>query len=129
MFFIMILSGFLTTMNIWTDKLNDIRLSLNDVYMVLLMAGWMVLFMGLFYGELYPGLFGFILVSLCLFAIRTQFMINKKQFILGMIPHHSMAVFMSKKLIENEKIGNFQNFVKNIIVQQEKEIEFMKTLV
>jgi len=31
MFFIMIISGLLSTMNLWVDKLDDIRISLNDV--------------------------------------------------------------------------------------------------
>ena len=52
MFFIMLLSGLLSTMNIWADKLDDIRFSINDGYMILLMTGWMFLFMGLFYKEL-----------------------------------------------------------------------------
>ena len=51
MFFIMILSGLLSTMNVWVDKLDDIRFSVNDAYMSLLMTGWMFLFMGLIYQE------------------------------------------------------------------------------
>ena len=47
MFFIMILSGLLSTMNVWVDKLDDIRFSINDAYMTLLMTGWMFFFMGL----------------------------------------------------------------------------------
>ena len=38
MFFVMILSGLLSTMNIWVDKIDDIRLSINDFYMSLLMT-------------------------------------------------------------------------------------------
>ena len=37
MFFIMIVAGALSTMNVWVDKISDIRFSLNDVYMILLM--------------------------------------------------------------------------------------------
>ena len=48
MFIIMIIAGLLSTMNVWIDKYQDIRYSLNDVYMILLMAGWMLFFMGLF---------------------------------------------------------------------------------
>ena len=44
----MIIAGLLSTMNIWVDKYQDIRYSMNDVYMILLMAGWMLFFMGLF---------------------------------------------------------------------------------
>ena len=41
MFIIMIVSGLLSTMNVWVDKIEDIRFSLNDLYMTLLMTGWM----------------------------------------------------------------------------------------
>jgi len=49
MFFIMVLSGLLSTMNVWVNKVDDIRFSINDLYMTLLMTGWMFLFMGLVY--------------------------------------------------------------------------------
>lgn len=125
MFIIMILSGFLSTMNIWVDKLDDIRVSLNDIYMVLLMSGWMLLFMGLFYRESTPLIIGIVLVIINIWCIRTQFMISDKQYILGMIPHHSMAVLMSKKLLE-DKNSTISRFVQNIIDTQEREIIFMK---
>ena len=47
MFFIMILSGLLSTMNVWVDKLDDISFSINDAYMTLLMTGWMFFFYGI----------------------------------------------------------------------------------
>ena len=47
MFVIMILSGLLSTMNLWIDKWSDIRWSLNDVYMALAMTGWMFFLMAL----------------------------------------------------------------------------------
>lgn len=125
MFIIMILSGFLSTMNIWVDKLDDIRISLNDIYMVLLMSGWMLLFMGLYYRESTPLFVGIVLVIINIWCIRTQFMISDKQYILGMIPHHSMAVLMSKKLLE-DNTSIISSFVQNIIDTQEHEIAFMK---
>jgi hypothetical protein len=48
----MLLSGLLSTMNVWVDKVDDIRFSINDAYMTLLMTGWMFLFMGLIYQEM-----------------------------------------------------------------------------
>ena len=48
----MILSGLLTTMNVWVDKVDDITFSINDAYMILLMTGWIFLFMGLIYQEI-----------------------------------------------------------------------------
>lgn len=127
MFFIMIFSGLLSTMNVWVDKLDDIRFSINDVYMTLLMTGWMFLFMGIYYSEaliLYLGLF---LVVINIWCIRTQFMLTNEQYMLGMIPHHSMAVLMSKKLLER-KSPLLNKFISNIIITQEKEIEYMKQI-
>jgi hypothetical protein len=124
MFFIMIVSGALSTMNMWVDKWDDVRFSLNDVYMILLMTGWMFLFMGLFFKERAPLIVGAILVIGNFWCIRTQFLINEDQYKLGMIPHHSMAIHMSKKLLE--KKNNIQPFLKNLIVTQENEILFMK---
>jgi len=124
MFIIMILSGLLSTMNIWVDKYSDIRLSINDLYMIMLMTGWMFLFMGLFYKETRIIMIGIILISFNIWGIRTQFLVSEMQYKLSMIPHHSMAVHMSKKLLE--KNNNIQSFLKNIIDTQESEIEFLK---
>ena len=52
MFFIMILSGLLSSMNVWANDYYDMRFSINDLYMTLLMTGWMFLFMGIFYKQL-----------------------------------------------------------------------------
>ena len=122
MFFIMILSGLLSTMNIWVDKLDDIRFSLNDGYMILLMSGWMFLFMGLFNKEKKIFMIGLLLVIANIWFIRNQFLVSENQFKLGMIPH------MSKKLLNKNKNNNIgiQHFLKNIIKTQEEEIDFMK---
>ena len=131
MFFIMLLSGFLATMNVWANSINDIRFSLNDVYMVLLMTGWMFSFMGVFYRDYSSFLLGVILVCFNVWCIRTQFMVSQQQFLQGMIPHHSMAIHMSKKVLENTdttKNRNFKTFVENIIKTQADEIQRMKKM-
>lgn len=87
MFFIMIIAGLLTTMNVWVNKYQDIRLSLNDLYMTLLMTGWMFLFMGIYDKKITVFLFGLLLVIINFTFIRTQFMISQSQYILGMVPH------------------------------------------
>ena len=124
MFFIMVISGLLSTMNVWVDKVDDIRFSLNDVYMTMLMTGWMFLFMGFVYKEIYVFLIGLLLIIINIWCIRTQFLITETQYKLGMIPHHSMAVHMSKRLLEKEN-KNLE-FVKNIIKTQENEISILK---
>ena len=124
MFFIIILSGLLTTMNVWVDKLDDIRFSMNDAYMALLMSGWMFLFMGIIYRETNVFFIGLLLVIVNIWCIRTQFLITETQYKLGMIPHHSMAIHMSKKLLE--KNNNISPFLENIIKTQENEIIILK---
>jgi len=124
MFFIMVLSGLLSTMNVWVDKVDDIRFSINDVYMTLIMTGWMFLFMGLVYQEMSVFFVGLSLIIFNIWCIRSQFLITERQYKLGMIPHHSMAVHMSKKLLEKE--NNISSFVKNIIKNQEHEISILK---
>ena len=124
MFFIMVLSGLLSTMNVWADKLDDIRFSINDIYMTLLMTGWMFLFMGLIYREISVTLVGLSLIIIDIWCIRTQFLINETQYKLGMIPHHSMAIHMSKKILQKE--NNISPFLQNIIKTQENEIEILK---
>ena len=131
MFIIMLISGLITTMNVYVDKISDIRLSINDLYMTLLMTGWMFAFMGIYYMNIKVFLLGICLVIFNIWAIRTQFLISQKQFLLGMIPHHSMAVHLSKKLLGNMNSGtNVSNdmkmFLDTIISTQNKEIDFMK---
>jgi hypothetical protein len=111
-------------MNVWVDKVDDIRFSINDAYMTLLMTGWMFLFMGLFYQELSIFFIGLSLIICNIWFIRTQFLVTSTQYKLGMIPHHSMAVHMSKKLLEKENDNS--SFVKNIIKTQENEILILK---
>jgi len=126
MFFIMILSGLLSTMNIWVDKIDDIRFSINDLYMSLLMGGWMFLFMGLIDKQMSVFLFGLLLVIINIWCIRTQFLVNEKQYISGMIPHHSMAIHISKQMLK--KRNNISDFLENLIKTQEDEIVFLKKI-
>lgn len=124
MFVIMILSGLLSTMNVWVDKIDDVRFSINDIYMTLLMTGWMFLFMGILNKENKVIFIGLAIVMFSIWGIRTQFLITETQYKLGMIPHHSMAIHMSKKLLENK--NNISSILKKIINEQETEILIFK---
>ncbi len=125
MFCIMILSGLLSTMNVYVDKLDDIRWSLNDIYMTTLMTGWMITFMSIYYKDVNPFIVGILIVGLSFYAIRTQLFISQDQYLLGMIPHHSMAILMSKRLLTKQ--NNITPFLNKIINTQTKEIEYMST--
>lgn len=126
MFIIMIMSGLLSTMNVFVDKWSDIRWSLNDLYMSLLMTGWMFLFMGIYNQTPNIFVFGLTIVIISISLIRYQLFIDETQYLLGMIPHHSMAVHMSKQMLK--KSNCYPNFLRNIIYSQEKEIDFMKNV-
>ena len=126
MFVSMFIAGLLSTMNMWVTNYRDIRFSLNDIYMTLLMCGWMFFFMGAYYEHSSPTLFGLSLVLFMVWCIRTQFLIDITQYKIGMIPHHSMAIHMSKKLLDKTIENNDKQFVLNLINTQEKEIEYLK---
>lgn len=121
---IMLFAGLLSTMNVWADKLSDIRLSLNDFYMIFLMIGWMLLFMSVYNKDYKVSVISIGVVVFSMFAIRTQLFINERQYLLGMIPHHSMAILMSKKM--KNKNNDIKGLLDNIIESQNKEIDYMK---
>jgi len=86
----------------------------------------MFLFMGLIYQERYIFVIGLVLVIVNIWGIRTQFLVTETQYKLGMIPHHSMAVHISKKLLDKEKDKKIAQLAKNIIKTQDAEIELLK---
>jgi hypothetical protein len=120
----MVLAGYASTMNMWIDNIDDFRFSLNDFYMVGLMTGWMLFFMGIFMLDIRRSIFGIILVALFFTCIRKQIFVNEIQFLRGMIPHHSMAIMMSKHL--EKKPNSIQHLLDQIIQTQTKEIIIMK---
>ena len=124
MFFIMIISGLLSTMNVWASGWSDIRLSLNDLYMTLLMTGWMFFLMGILDKIVPITIFGMLLIVGSFYAIRKQLFIDQNQYLLGMIPHHSMAIMMSQEM--QKKKNNINSLLVDIIKNQRKEINYMK---
>jgi hypothetical protein len=120
----MALAGFASTMNNWIDKLDDFRFSINDFYMIGLMTGWTFFFMGLFTFNLQRIIGGLIGILLFFGLIRNQTFITEMDYLRGMIPHHSMAVMMSKRL--EKKPNTISHLLDQIIQSQEKEIIIMK---
>jgi hypothetical protein len=122
-----ILAGLGSSMNIWADKLDDIYFNLNDLYMIGIMTGWMFFFMGLFTLDMYSLFGGLVGAILFFIAIRKQWFINEHEFARSMIPHHSMAVMMSKRM--RTRPNNIKILLNQIIQSQEEEIRYMKTLI
>jgi hypothetical protein len=121
----MFFAGYASTMNNWIDMLDDFRFSLNDFYMTGLMVGWMLFFMGFFTLHLTKAIGGLVVVAVFFALIRTQSFVTEIQFLKGMIPHHSMAIMMSKRL--EKKPNSIQHLLDQIIQNQEKEIILMKS--
>jgi hypothetical protein len=121
----MFFAGYASTMNNWIDKWDDFRFSLNDFYMTGLMTGWMLFFMGLFTLNIHKAIGGLMVVLVFFALIRTQLFVTEVQFLRGMIPHHSMAIMMSKRL--EKKPNSVQHLLDQIIQTQQKEIIIMKS--
>jgi hypothetical protein len=132
MMIIMFMSGLLSSMNIWVDRFSDIRFHLNDIYMALLMCGWCLVFTGIYYININILLIGIIITMIIIYCIRKQIFIDENQYIKGMVPHHSMAVLMSKQLLQkvyNNSINitsEMKELANNIIKTQDNEISYMK---
>lgn len=127
MILIMILSGLLSSMSVWADKLSDARLSINDLYMIVLMTAWMVFFMSILNSNYTIAAISSIVIIANYYAIRKQLFVSKGQFYSGMIPHHSMAVLMGKRVLEKPDLTPGDNcFISNIVKTQEAEIKQMK---
>ena len=97
MMIMMFISGLLSSMNNWVDKISDIQFHLNDVYMSLLMCGWSLILMGIYYIHAPILMIGIVFTGIIIICIRKQLFINETQYLKGMLPHHSMAVLMSKQ--------------------------------
>jgi hypothetical protein len=130
MFVIMVVASVITGMNMWVNNLSDVRLHLNDVYMGISMTGWMLFLMGLIYSMENYIWIGIGTIGISAYLIRKQTFIGTREYIDSMIPHHSMAILMSKQLKEKGEIQNKQldQLVNNIIQTQQEEINLMKSL-
>ena len=127
----MFIAGILSSMSIWADNWSDVRISINDIYMSLLMCAWMLLFMAAWNGDYKIAIMGMIGVVVIFYLIRNQTFVSLQRYIRSMIPHHSMAVLMSKRLLEKERSMSIpveiKKLAKSIIDSQEREIILMKS--
>jgi uncharacterized protein (DUF305 family) len=83
------------------------------------------------YNVLNLNLYAIIFASLALFIYlyRKQVAINDKQYLEGMIEHHSMALLTSEEILKKTDNYNIAKLAKNIIQTQQDEIRIMMDLV
>lgn len=77
--------------------------------------------------NLYAILFG--LMALFVYLYRVQKAIDDKQYLEGMIEHHSMALLTSHEILKKTNNYDVAKLAKNIISQQSDELRVMRELV
>ena len=136
MFIVMVIVGMLfNPMNILAYRFTDLYISVTLFYSGLLMASNMIwaheivhyLSMGHFNVIVFT--VGIMLsVSISTLLLREQFMINDKQWLKRMIPHHSTALTTSHNIYNKTTNPKIKIFAKEIIDTQEREIQLMKSM-
>ena len=135
MFIVMVIIGMLfNPMNILAYRFSDLYISQTLFYGGLLMASNMIwaheivhyLSMGHFNMlVLSVGIILSIVVSLLL---RQQLLVDDKQWLRRMIPHHSTALTTTHKIYNKTSNPKLKKLANEIIDTQEKEIQLMKSM-
>ena len=134
-FIIMTIVGILfNPMNMLAYRFNDLYLSLTLFYGGLLMASNMIwshevvhyFSMGHFNSKIF--IIGIILSGICVLLLRSQLLVNDKEWLKRMISHHSTALTTSNKINKNTKNEKIKKLSNDIIKVQEDEITLMKSL-
>jgi hypothetical protein len=71
----------------------------------------------------------FALLAALFYLYRKQIAINDKQYLEGMIEHHSMALFTSQEILKKTDNYDIAKLAKNIIEKQTDELRVMSELV
>ena len=76
----------------------------------------------------YTYLWVIVLLATTIYLYRKQIGVNDKQYLEGMIEHHSMALFTSEEILKKTNDYNIAKLAKNIIQTQTDEIRDMREL-
>jgi uncharacterized membrane protein YczE len=117
------------------EKLNAFTNNIGKIYVSVLMGLFMILLEVMMHDHqykvisknMYLGIALFI--GLFIYLYRKQVAIGDKQYLEGMIEHHSMALLTSKKIVEKTDNYEVSKLAKNIIQTQENEISQMKQII
>jgi hypothetical protein len=108
--------------------------NIGKAYMSIIMALFMVFLETIMHDSQYHvftfKLYIIIFLSLALFIYlyKKQIAINDKQYLEGMIEHHSMALLTSEEIVKKTDNYEITKLAKNIIQQQQDEINLMREL-
>jgi hypothetical protein len=119
---------------IMVNNIGDLTNSLGKFYMSIIMGLYMIVLEVMMHDHQYDifstkyyGIFGILLIAFIL-LYRTQQFITDKQYLEGMIEHHSMAILTSNKILEKTDNYNVAKLAKEILQKQQDEIIVMKDL-
>jgi hypothetical protein len=69
-----------------------------------------------------------LIFAMVVYLYRNQMYIDDKAYLSEMIEHHSMALLTSEEILEKTHSVRVKKLAENIIITQEKEIEYMKQM-
>jgi uncharacterized protein (DUF305 family) len=119
---------------IMVDNYNHITNNIGKAYLATIMALSMVVLEIMMRDHqyhvlslnLYAIFFGLLIMFIYLY--RYQVAIDDKQYLEGMVEHHSMALFTSKEILKKTDNYEVAKLAKNIISQQSDELKVMNEL-
>jgi len=136
MFIIMVIIGMLfNPMNILAYRFSDLYMSQTLFYGGLLMASNMmwaheiVHYLSIGHFNMLVFSVGIILsIGVSMLLLRQQLLVNDKQWLRRMIPHHSTALTTTHKIYNRTNNPKIKELAKEIIDAQEKEIQLMRSM-
>ena len=135
-FIVMVIIGMLfNPMNILAYRFSDLYMSQTLFYGGLLMASNMmwaheiVHYLSIGHFNMLVFSVGIILsIGVSMLLLRQQLLVNDKQWLRRMIPHHSTALTTTHKIYNRTNNPKIKELAKEIIDTQEKEIQLMKSM-
>jgi len=119
---------------IMVNKLTYVTNNIGKAYLATIMALFMVLIEVMMHDHQYH-VFSvnsyailFALLALLTYLYRNQIAVNDKQYLEGMIEHHSMALFQSEEILKKTDNYHIAKLAKNIIQTQNDELKIMTDL-
>jgi hypothetical protein len=119
---------------IMVNKTSYITNNIGKAYLATIMGLFMVIIEVMMFDHQYHVLsvnryaILFALLAIFTFLYRNQTAINDKQYLEGMIEHHSMAVFQSQEILKKTDNYDITKLAKNIIQTQNDELQIMTNL-
>lgn len=126
---------FIFMSSIMTNSYQNITFSIGKFYISVIMAllmGLIEVIMFDIYMKTISGIYYlsliFLLVTL-VYLYRNQVYIDDKEYLKEMIEHHSMALLTSEEILQTTHSERVKKLAENIILTQQKEIEYMWKLI